>query len=118
MPAQNIKSYLAVVASAAALGLGAVAIALCPGAATPAPAPASVAAQTWQTTNTPSSGDMLQADLYSFFADGSVKWIKDPVTAPASQATGTASGGEVVTLAHTQGSNSAFGDGSIRFITD
>ena len=118
MPAQNIKSYLAVVASAAALGLGAAAAALGPGAAMPGPAPASIAAQTWRAMGTASGGKVVTGDLYSVFYDGSVNWIKDPVIAPTWQAQGTASGGEVVTLAHTQGINFLLSDGSIRYITE
>ena len=99
MPAQNIKRNLAAVASAAALGLGAAAVALGPGAATPAPATASIAAPTWRALGTVSGGEVVSGDLYSFFGDGSVRWITGPGTsAPAGQAQGTASGGEVVTL--------------------
>jgi len=103
MPAQNIKRYLAAVASAAALGLGAAAVALSPGAATPAPATASsISPQTWQSLGTRSGGEVVSGDLYSFFGDGSIRWITDPgASAPAGQAQGSASGGEVVTLDYT-----------------
>jgi prepilin-type processing-associated H-X9-DG protein len=118
MPAQNIKSYIAAAAAAAAVGFAAPTVASAAFAATPAPASAS----TWQRANAPSDAQVIDADLYSVFGDGSVSWIRDTVASAPVQQIGNASGGEVVTLAftsaHTQGSNSVFGDGSVRFITE